>query len=139
MHKKIGLLLATLTLFNSLCVNVGAIDMNADTDADYVVVELNMSRATASFNMNIGAGKNAASRNELPLSAGEIVRIRANYAPETASLDFGLVDPDGTFHYVNTKSGSINKSIKIPNNGTYVFAIRNNSNVDVKVSGIVQY
>ena len=73
------------------------------------------------------------------MSAGETVRIRASYSPENASMDFGLVDSEGVYHYINTKTGNIDKTIEIPENGDYTLAIRNNSNTSVKVTGIVRY
>ena len=54
-------------------------------------------------------------------------------------MDFGLVDSEGIFHYVNVTTGSIDKTIEVPENGNYVFAIRNNSESTVKVSGFVTY
>lgn len=73
------------------------------------------------------------------MSAGETVRIRANYSPENASLDFGLVDSNEKFHYINVTTGSIDKTIEIPENGSYTLVIRNNSSKSVKVTGIVTY
>jgi hypothetical protein len=73
------------------------------------------------------------------MSAGETVRIRANYSPENASLDFGLVDSNEKFHYINVTTGSIDKTIEIPENGDYTLAIRNNSSKSVKVTGDVRY
>ena len=73
------------------------------------------------------------------IKAGETVRIRANYSPENASLDFGLVDSNEKFHYINVTTGSIDKTIEIPENGDYTLAIRNNSSKSVKVTGDVRY
>ena len=73
------------------------------------------------------------------MSAGETVWIRANYSPENASLDFGLVDSNEKFHYINVTTGSIDKTIEIPENGDYTLAIRNNSSKSVKVTGVVRY
>lgn len=73
------------------------------------------------------------------MSAGETVWIRANYSPENASLDFGLVDSNEKFHYINVTTGSIDKTIEIPENGDYTLAIRNNSSKSVKVTGDVRY
>lgn len=65
--------------------------------------------------------------------------IRANYSPENASLDFGLVDSNEKFHYINVTTGSIDKTIEIPENGSYTLVIRNNSSKSVKVTGTVTY
>ncbi len=47
------------------------------------------------------------------MEAGETVRIRGIYSPEDASMDFGLIDSAGVFHYVNVKDGSIDQTFKI--------------------------
>ena len=139
MHKKISLILSTLVIFSCFCASAGEVDLEAEICDAHTIAEFDISRATNSFNMSIGAGKRANARNEFPLSAGETVRIRANYEPASASVDFGLVDDNGTFYYVNTTSGSVDQNIRIPNNGTYRLAVRNNSNRDITVSGIVRY
>ena len=54
-------------------------------------------------------------------------------------MDFGLVDPEGVFHYFTVTGGSIDKTIRVSESGNYKFAIRNNSGVTVKVSGIINY
>ena len=77
--------------------------------------------------------------SSFPLDYGETVTITASYAPASASMDFGLIDSDGTFYPVRASNGSINQTIKIDLKGTYVFAIRNNSSYSVSVSGFVNY
>ena len=65
--------------------------------------------------------------------------IEANYSPWSASVDFGLIAPDGLFYPVRGQNGSIYKIIEIDTHGYYTFAIRNNSNVNISVSGFVNY
>jgi len=72
------------------------------------------------------------------MSKGEVVQITATYSL-SGSVDFGLVDSDGVFHYVNATNGRIDKSIEITESGTYIFAIRNNSSQEIKVSGYIRY
>lgn len=67
------------------------------------------------------------------------MNISAVYAPENSSMDFGLVDTDDVFHYFTVTGGSIDKTIRVSESGNYKFAIRNNSGVTVKVSGIINY
>lgn len=43
------------------------------------------------------------------------------------------------FAYINVTTGSIDKTIEIPENGDYTLAIRNNSSKSVKVTGVVRY
>ena len=73
------------------------------------------------------------------MAAGESVTINASYLPKTASVDFGLVDSDGIFHFVNVTGGSIDKTIRIKESGNYTFAVRNNSSSTIEVSGFVNY
>ena len=70
---------------------------------------------------------------------GETITITASYAPASASMDFGLIDSDGVFYSVPGSNGSINQTIRIDLRGTYTFAVRNNSNYTVSVSGFVNY
>ena len=71
--------------------------------------------------------------------SGETVTITASYSPASASVDFGLIDSDGLFYPVRGSNGSINQTIRIDLRGTYTFAVRNNSNYTVSVSGFVNY
>ena len=97
-------------------------------------------RATASFDVDISAGSLAGMRDTVfPLEAGETVTINASYSPISASMDFGLIAPDGYFYYVNVKSGKIDKTIRVDERGNYMFAVRNNSSSTVSVVGFVNY
>lgn len=98
--------------------------------------------AISCLSINAGAASVKESGTELigsfPLEAGETVRINASYSPD-ASVDFGLIDSDGRFHYLNVTNGSIDKTIRIEERGNYTFAARNNSSKTVSVSGYVSY
>lgn len=95
--------------------------------------------ATNSFNMKIPAKTKAVANMSFPLMAGETVTIKASYAPFSASVDFGLIAPDGKFYYFNITGGSIDKTIEISESGSYTLQIRNNSDSEVEVSGFVNY
>ena len=95
-------------------------------------------RAIGEFKMTVSAKTKAIADNSLSLEAGDTVRINASYSPD-GSVDFGLVDEDGVFHYINVKNGSIDKTIRISERGKYKFQVRNNSSVAVKVCGFVRY
>jgi hypothetical protein len=56
-----------------------------------------------------------------------------------ADVDFGLVGPDGVFHYVSAEDGSFDKTFEIPERGDYRLGIKNNFGQTVKVSGFVRY
>lgn len=73
------------------------------------------------------------------LAEGDIIQYDCTYTPESASLDFGYIAPDGLFYYLNITGGSINKSIKVDQTGQYTLAIRNNESRAVTVTGIVKY
>lgn len=73
------------------------------------------------------------------MGAGEKVTISATYYPFDADVDFGIADKNGGFYYLEGENGSVSGSIEIPQNGTYTFAIRNNSDVSVNVTGFVKY
>ena len=95
--------------------------------------------ATGKVDVSISAKKMATVGDSFSLSPGEAVTINCSYSPSWADLDFGLVTSDGSFYYVNTTSGSINKTIEVEEWGQYNFAVRNNSSVDVSVVGFVNY
>ena len=95
--------------------------------------------ATRSFNMSIPAKSKVIANSSFPLAAWETVTIKASYSPFSASVDCGLVDSQGTFYYFNVTDGSVDKTIQVEESGDYTLQIRNNSNVEVKVSGFVNY
>jgi len=62
-----------------------------------------------------------------------------SYSPFSASVDFGVIAPDGLFYGLNTTTGSFDKAIKVNQRGHYYFAVRNNSSETISVSGYVNY
>ena len=101
--------------------------------------ELVVARATGRFSQDIPANTIVQTSVKLPLERGETVTIRAVYSPESADVDFGLIDPDGLFYSVNVTDGSVDTSIEVNQRGTYTFAIRNNSSFSISVSGYINY
>lgn len=96
-------------------------------------------RASGKFDITVTAGELKPAKTGFPMAAGETVTINATYSPSSADIDFGLIDKNGIFHYLKGENGAFNKKIKIPENGTYTFAVRNNSDVSVNVTGFVKY
>lgn len=139
MRKYLRMAIACVCIMSSLSINTIAFESVSPISENYAAEEFSLTRATNSFSMSIAANKKSAADTVFSLSAGETVRIRAFYNPADASLDFGLLDSENVFHYVNVKSGSIDKTIEIPKNGSYRLAVRNNSNTTVDVSGSVIY
>ncbi len=104
--------------------------------SDTLIVNL---RATRDFDVTIPAKTKVITSNILSLAAGETVTIKASYYPFSASVDFGLVDSDGVFYCINVTGGSIDETIQVNESGSYRLQIRNNANVEVEVSGFVNY
>lgn len=141
MYRAFRKVLAAVTLICCLCMNAEATGPEL-TSVPYGGNSLEMTtilRASGSFNVSVNPYTRAKGNTDFPLEAGETVRIYATYSPETASVDFGLVDPDGVFHYVSAKNGSIDMTFEIPESGNYRLGIKNNSGQIVKVSGFVKY
>ena len=97
-------------------------------------------RASVNFEVDLEENSISVMRNvKFPLEAGETVTTNASYSPFSASVDFGLIAPDGYFYYINVKNGSINKTIRVDERGNYMLAVRNNSDDTVSVVGYVNY
>jgi len=54
-------------------------------------------------------------------------------------VDFGLIAPDGLFYPFRAENGRFDKTIEVDQRGYYTFAVRNNSNFDISVSGFITY
>ena len=133
MRKQLSLALACALALSCLWVSAGAAEVVTPEP------ELVVTRATGRFSDDIPANTAIQTSTKLPLERGEVVTIRAVYSPEYADVDFGLVDSDGLFHYVNVTDGSVDTSIEVDQRGTYTFAIRNNSSFSISVSGYINY
>ncbi len=97
-------------------------------------------RAFARINISVAPNTKTAAKNQtFSLEAGEAVRINCSYSPMSASVDFGLLAPDGYFYYERVTSGDINKAIQVDERGSYILAVRNNSSSTISVVGFVNY
>lgn len=138
MRKIMCVVMSCLFAINLFCMGASAIGENAAPvsreDSTAVIM-----RASGSFSMSVSAYGQTEADKTFPMEAGETVSISAVYTPDDASMDFGLIDPDGVFHYFNVRTGSIDKTIRIEESGNYRLAVRNNSENTVKVSGFVKY
>lgn len=137
MRKIICMVLACLVLIGNLCVSADATEegsrIHEATGNSLSIM------ASGSFNMSVSPNGRSQADKTFPLEAGETVRIYATYSPDDASVDFGLIDPDGIFHFFNATNGIIDKTIEIEESGNYRLAVRNNSSKAVKISGFVKY
>ena len=95
--------------------------------------------ATGKFDFEIPGNTARKASSSFPLEAGEVVTIKATYSPFSASVDFGLIAPDGLFYGLNTTTGSFDKAIEVNQRGNYTLAVRNNSAMTISVSGYVNY
>lgn len=127
------LLLACIVSVSCFSTNAGAVE-----SVDLEVI-LDVVRASGRFNMDIPAETLLTANTSFPLEAGETVTIKAVYSPFSASVDFGLIAPDGYFYYLNVDDGSFEKTIEIDERGSYTLAVRNNSSKTINVSGYVNY
>lgn len=73
------------------------------------------------------------------LEVGDTIKYTCTYTPKSASVDFGVIAPDGLFYALKCTSGSIDKSLKVDQTGQYQLAIRNNASSDITVTGTVKY
>lgn len=96
-------------------------------------------RAFGSIDVTVSAHKARKSESRFPMEAGQTVTLDCRYTPNSASVDFGLIAPNGYFYYVNSTSGSINQAIQIVELGHYTLAVRNNSSEAVSIAGYVYY
>lgn len=138
MKKTFKRIVAVIGIVGCLVTNVGAIGEDLSYSAP-AAETISITRATGSFSVEVKPYERAKGDTNLPMEAGETVRIRATYSPEDASVDFGLVDPDGIFHYLSAEDGVFDKTFEIPARGNYRLGIKNNSNVAVQASGFVRY
>lgn len=101
--------------------------------------DLIMPLASGSFRHTLSKNSTVAIDAEFYLDTGDTISYNCTYTPKSASIDFGFVAPDGLFYSLNSTTGSINKSIRVNQTGSYTLAIRNNENYAVTVSGTVKY
>ncbi|MDY3690808.1 MAG: hypothetical protein SO072_02425 [Dysosmobacter sp.] len=139
LKNKLSLVLACV--ISICCLNVDAVATGLPSEGGIIEIEQGIMRASKTFNVEVSAygNANANAKDAFSMEAGETVRFRATYSPEDASVDFGLIDSDGIFHYVNVTDGSIDQTIKITEADNYRLGIRNNSGSVVKVTGFVRY
>lgn len=134
LKKFFALILAFVTIVSCFGVSVSAMGNIQNEDEPSMVV-----RASGRFNMEVPGNTAVKADSSFPLEVGEIVTIKATYSPFSASVDFGLIAPDGLFYGLNTTTGSFDDAIKVSQRGHYYFAVRNNSSGTISVSGYVNY
>lgn len=129
-----------LCMVFSCVIAVSCFGFNAKA-ADIEVYEAcsGVERASGRFSVDIPGNTLAVTSSDFPLEIGETVAINASYSPRSASVDFGLIAPDGLFYSFGAKNGRFDETIEVDQRGNYTLAIRNNSDFDISVSGFVTY
>ena len=110
-----------------------------DPDQIAIAPVTSLARTIEKIAWDIAPGELLKAANLYSLEAGETVTINCSYTPLNASVDVGLITPDGNFRHANRTNGNIYKEIKIYTRGRYRLAIRNNSGRTVTVTGFVNY
>lgn len=133
--KTICIVLTYVLLSGMVLIPVSAEQTPSERFSDDMIATY----AIGSFSMSIPGKSQAQADTSFSLAAGETVTIKASYYPFSASVDVGLIAPDGYYYSVNVTGGSIDKTIQVSENGRYTLQIRNNSNSEISVSGYVNY
>lgn len=135
LKKCCSVFLVCAVMVGCLCMTAGAAEIN---DSSF---ELSgpVSRVSGALNTTISANSILTADKSFFMETGETVTINCSYTPASASVDFGLIDSDGSFYYFNITDGSINKTIQVNERGYYTLAVRNNSAYSVSVTGYVNY
>lgn len=137
-HRSIRSVLAVILTLAALTGSaLAALPLHQETEPG--IIEIQSARASNSFEVDVPAGEIVAADTSFSLAAGDTVEFNASYMPRSANLDVGLIAPDGLFYSTKAKNGKIDSSITVNERGRYTFAIRNNSNVTVSVTGFVDY
>lgn len=131
-RQLFSLLLSCLLVLGCLAAPAGAV-MTSETEAETVIM-----RATGRISESI-SGNALMTLAEVSLDSGEVVTYNCTYTPRDASVEFGVIAPDGYFYGLSGSNGSINKGIRVSEPGSYTLAIWNESNETVTVKGTVNY
>ena len=114
----------------TLCCVTGPVSAIEAPDEDLPIL-----RVSERIDQSISANSIAAMEEWFSLDKGDTVSFDCTYTPKSASVDFGIVDSNNIFHYVNYTSGSVSKSIRVTEAGQYKLAIRNNESYSITVTG----
>ena len=133
LKKAFCLLLAGILTFACLTLEAGAVQ--AEPEANTLSIE----RASGRFSVDVGKQSTFTADSTFPLDIGDTVTIKATYTPRSASVDLGLMAPDGLFYSLPGQRGSFSETFKVDQRGYYTLAIRNNSDSTISVSGTVTY
>ena len=94
MRRFLCMVMTGVMMLGFLCTSAGAVEEVNVISGKYETAETAIMRATGTLNCTIKANGSISVNPAFSLAAGETVRIRANYSPEDASLDFGLIQKE---------------------------------------------
>lgn len=131
--RCVCIVLVMLIVASSLCVPAYAYEK------DNTSFTVDARRASGRINIKVSAGKIGKASTSFPLEKGDIVEIKASYAPADVSFNVGLIAPDGQFYYDTVSDGKIDEKIEVSQHGYYTLTIENTSDFDVTINGYVNY
>lgn len=112
--KKISCLLLVCVISFG-CLGMEAVAVQAEAENSTI------ERASGRFSLEVYKNEVVAADTSFPLEVGETVIINAVYSPRSASVDFGLIAPDGLFDPVRAKNGQFDETIEVNQRGYYKF------------------
>lgn len=93
MKQFFCMVLAMVTMVLCFSTNVAASYIEPDGKTPVVY-------ASGRFDMDVPGKTTVKAKSSFPLEIGEVVTIKATYSPFSASVDFGLIAPDGLFYSI---------------------------------------
>lgn len=130
--KRLGVaLLVCMMVFSFAAAPVNAASEPGDSSV--------VMRFTGEINHSISANTIAPINDIVYLKKDNKVSFNCTYTPKYSSMDFGYIDSDNVFHYMNCVNGSIDLSVIVAKTGQYTLAIRNNEDYAVTVKGTIKY
>lgn len=106
---------------------------------DFAVEIRTVTRASGRINAELPANSFTTIDDSFFMVSGETITFDCTYTPRDANVEFGYIAPDGLFYGLSGYKGSINKGIRVNQQGTYTLAIWNKSDSSVTVTGTVNY
>lgn len=127
-----SLLIACVLVMGCLTAPAGAVK-TSDPEGSIVPY------VTAQFEETIPGKSILPLGDSFSLEIKETISYNCTYTPSDASIKFGFIAPDGLFYGLYGSNGSIDKTIRVSQRGSYTLAIKNYSDVTVTVTGTVNY
>lgn len=129
--RFVAAFLSCMLLFSWSLVPAGAAEIPGS--------DIVMPRVAGSLNNSFPAKLISPITQPFSAAKGDTIKYDCTYTPKSSSVDFGYIDSDNVFHYLNYTGGSVNQSFEIARSGQYTLAIRNNESYAVTVTGTVKY